>query len=67
MTKEFENLLNLLQSGIYENVMLGLQVAQNYKSEFEAYFGYLLEDYENMYYFCRKFVVEENDGLGISC
>ena len=54
MTKEFENLLNLLKSGISENVMLGLQVAQNYESEFEAYFGCFSEQYEELYSFLKK-------------
>ena len=38
-TKEFKNLLDLLGSINKENVVLGLQVAQNYKQEFLAYFG----------------------------
>ncbi len=58
MTKEFENLLNLLKSGISENIMLGLQVAQNYKSEFEAYFGCSLDDYNELYRFLNTNVIE---------
>ena len=49
MSKEFENLLNLLKSNISENIILAFQLAQNYKSEFEAYLGYLAEEYEEMY------------------
>ena len=42
-TKEFKNLVSLVESPNTENVILGLQVAQNYKSEILAYFGYELE------------------------
>ena len=39
MTKEFENLLELLKSTDKGTFFLGLQVAKNFKKEFLAYFG----------------------------
>ncbi len=51
MSKEFKNLLSLLKSNISENIILAFQLAQNYKSEFEGYFGCLVEEYEEIYYF----------------
>lgn len=38
-TQEFKNLVDLLESPNKENVVLGLQIAQNYEKEFLAYFG----------------------------
>ena len=40
MTKEFENLISLLKSPIKENRDLGAILAQHYKQEFKAHFGY---------------------------
>ncbi len=39
MSKEFENLLELLKSGISVNVRLGLLLAQNFRKEFKHFFN----------------------------
>ena len=46
--KEFENLVSLLESANSDNVMLGLQIARNYKKEFFDYFGCKLEVLEDL-------------------
>ena len=45
---EFQNLLRLLESTEPAQVQLGLQIAQNYQTEFEAHFGYTWQDYSEL-------------------
>jgi hypothetical protein len=52
---EFQNLLRLLDSTEPANVQLGLQLAQNYQSEFEAYYGYSLRDYSELVKFLWRY------------
>jgi hypothetical protein len=52
---EFQNLLRLLESTEPANVQLGLQIAQNYQTEFEQHFGYSLEDYGELIGFLLKY------------
>ncbi|TAE19082.1 MAG: hypothetical protein EAZ95_02590 [Bacteroidetes bacterium] len=45
---EFQNLLRLLESTDPAQVQLGLQIAQNYQTDFEAYFGMSLQKYNEL-------------------
>jgi hypothetical protein len=46
MTAEFENLVRLLECKEKANIALAYQLAPHYAEEFEAYFGYNLEEYK---------------------
>ncbi len=48
MSPEFENLLTLLYSTDKANRLLGLQLATNYQTEFEAHFGYSLAELSDL-------------------
>ncbi len=42
---ELQKIIQLLESNDHSNVLLALQLAQNYQSEFEAHYGGTVEDY----------------------